>query len=71
MEINIRNHIKSNFENCKLKEIKEAIEESLKNEDEITLPGLGVFFELLWKTSSSDEKDEIVNTLEKALKKAE
>lgn len=70
MNINIREHIKNNFKNCKTTEIKEAIEESLKSEDEITLPGLGVFFELLWKTSNTNEKDDIINTLAKTLKKA-
>ena len=47
MNIDIREHIKNNFKNCDVKEIKESIEESLKEEDEITLPGMGVFFEIL------------------------
>lgn len=67
MEINIREHIKNNFKNSEIKEIKDAIEESLKENDEITLPGMGVFFEILWKNSDDSGKDYILNTLKKAL----
>lgn len=67
MNIDIREHIKNNFKNCDVKEIKESIEESLKEEDEITLPGMGVFFEILWKNSDESGKDFILNTLKKYL----
>ena len=67
MNIDIREHIKNNFKNCDIKEIKESIEESLKEEDEITLPGMGVFFEILWKNSDESGKDFILNTLKKSL----
>ena len=67
MNIDIREHIKNNFKNCDVKEIKESIEESLKEEDEITLPGMGVFFEILWKNSDESGKDFILNTLKKPL----
>ncbi len=67
MNIDIREHIKNNFKNCDVKEIKESIEESLKEEDEITLPGMGVFFEILWKNSDESGKDFILNTLKKSL----
>ena len=67
MNIDIREHIKNNFKNCDVKEIKESIEESLKEKDEITLPGMGVFFEILWKNSDESGKDFILNTLKKSL----
>lgn len=67
MNINIREHIKDNFKNCDVKEIKDSIEESLKDEDEITLPGMGVFFEILWKNTDESGKDFILNILKKAL----
>lgn len=67
MEINIREHIKNNFKDCETKEIKNAIEESLQENDEITLPGMGVFFEILWKNSDESGKDFILNTLKRAL----
>lgn len=67
MNIDIREHIKNNFKDCDIKEIKESIEESLKTEDEITLPGMGVFFEILWKNTDDSGKDFILNTLKKSL----
>ena len=67
MNINIREHIKNNFKNCDTKEIKESIEESLKDEDEITLPGMGVFFEIVWKNTDESGKDFILNILKKSL----
>lgn len=67
MNIDIREHIKSNFKDCSIKEIKESIEESLKENDEITLPGMGVFFEILWQNSDESGKDFILNILKNSL----
>jgi len=69
MNIDIRSHVIGNFINLPKDEIKESIIDSLKENDEIVLPGLGVFFELLWKHSSNSIKDEIITILEDAIKK--
>ena len=63
MNINIRNSIKNNFKDLDKTEIKKSIEESLKEKDEITLPGLGVFFEILWINSNEEKKEYILNIL--------
>ena len=63
MDINIRNHIKNNFKDTNKKEIKESIENSLKEKDEVTLPGLGVFFEILWENSDDNTKQKILDTI--------
>ena len=63
MNINIRNSIKNNFKDLDKSEIKKSIEESLKENDEITLPGLGVFFEILWLNSNEEKKEYILNIL--------
>ncbi len=68
MDINIRESIKDNFKNASIDEIKASIESSIKEGDEVTLPGVGVFFELLWNSCSSDEKDFILKKLEEKLK---
>ncbi len=65
MNIDIRKSIKDNFKNSDIEEIRKSIEESIKDKDEITLPGLGVFFEILWENTS--DKEEILNTLKKGL----
>lgn len=67
MNIDIRNSIKDNFKDSSNEEIIESIESATKDSDEITLPGLGVFLEILWKNSTSDEKKSIVDKIKKGL----
>jgi len=67
MNIDIRNSIKENFKDSSNDEIIESIESAIKDSDEITLPGLGVFLEILWKNSTSDEKKSIVDKIKKGL----
>ena len=61
MNIDIRKSIKNNFINSSKQEIIESIELSIKDKDEITLPGLGVFFEIIWEESNEKLKNEIIN----------
>ena len=63
MNIDIRESIINNFKDTNKEEISEAIESSIKDKEEITLPGLGVFFEILWNNSDKNLKDEIINIL--------
>lgn len=69
MNISIRNHIFGNFKDSNQEDIRMAIEDAVKDEEEITLPGLGVFFEVLWTVSSEDEKNIIIKKLHNKLKK--
>lgn len=69
MNISIRSHVIDNFKKLPKEEIEESIVESLKEQDEIVLPGLGVFFELLWKHANGSIKDEILSILEEAIEK--
>lgn len=68
MEINIRKSIKENFKGAEKDEIKTSITEAISNNDEITLPGLGIFFEILWNNSDINNQEYILDTLEKGLK---
>lgn len=65
--MDIRSYIKQNFKNNKIEEISDVINSSISEHDEITLPGLGVFFELLWENSNESDKSNILNTLKQAL----
>lgn len=67
MNIDIRKSIINNFKNINEKEIIESINESINKGDEITLPGLGVFFELLWNNSNKNDKEKIIKTIIKSL----
>lgn len=68
MNIDIRKSIINNFKNNSKNDIKEAIISSMNENDEITLPGLGVFFEILWKNSDEKHQDYILNIIESNLK---
>ncbi len=63
MDINIRDYIVNNFKNITPEDIKESIEDSIKKGDELTLPGLGVLFEIIWNASNDDDKNNIINKL--------
>lgn len=67
MEIDIRKSIMDNFKDADQNEIKQSIISSIEINDEITLPGLGVFFEILWKNSDENSQEFILNTLSKGI----
>ena len=68
MNIDIRQSIKDNFKSASSDEIKASITSSINEGDEVTLPGIGVFFEVLWNSSNDDEKEFILKKLEESLK---
>ena len=63
MQIDIRKSIVKNFHDMDVSEIRKSIEEALEEMEEVTLPGLGVFFEILWNNSGEDNKNYILNTI--------
>jgi len=67
MDIDIRKSIINNFKDSSIDEIKESIESSIEDRDEITLPGMGVFFEILWNNCDDSKKDYIIQTIKKGL----
>ena len=68
MNIDIRKSIKDNFKGATVDEIKASIDSSISEGDEVTLPGIGVFFEALWESCNDDERDFILKKLEGILK---
>ena len=65
MNIDIRKHIKHNFSNSTKEEIRNSIDASIEEQDEITLPGMGVLFEILWENSTN--KEQLLETIQKGL----
>ena len=65
--MSIKEHIISNFKSDSKEAISEAIDESIKEQDEVTLPGLGVFFTLLWNNSDEELKNKILDVIRKGL----
>ena len=64
MNINIREHIINNFKNDDVDVLRRAIEESISEKDEIALPGMGVFLEIIWKGASEEIKNKLLSILE-------
>jgi len=67
MDIDIRKSIVNNFKNSGIEDIRDSIETSIEDNEEITLPGLGVFFEILWNNADKEDKEFILRTIEKGL----
>ena len=67
--MSIKDYIVNNFKNDNKEAIKEAIVESINSKDEVTLPGMGVFMEIIWSNATDDMKEEMLTILENNLKK--
>lgn len=65
MNIDIRRSIKDNFKDSTSEEIVDSINSSIQDQDEITLPGMGVFFEILWVNSNDELKNNIIDIIKK------
>lgn len=68
MNTDIRKYIRNNFKDSDIQEIESTIDESVKSNDEIVLPGLGVFFEMTWKNESLHKQ--ILDTIYNEIKKS-
>ena len=61
--IKIREYIINNFKNDNESELMEAIDDSINEELEEALPGLGVFMEIIWKNANDNLKKELIDIL--------
>lgn len=68
MDIDIRSYIKNNFKGLSVEDIRSSIEESVEKKDEVTLPGLGVLFEIIWTSCSEEEKEKLLDLLSSQFK---
>lgn len=69
MDINIREHIINNFKGDNYETLRRAIDESVVAQDEVTLPGLGVFFELIWENADNELKDKLIMIIKQRVQK--
>ena len=65
----IREYIINNFKDDEITVIKDAIIDAINDNDEVALPGLGVFFLLNWDECNKEEKDKVVERIYKQIKK--
>ena len=62
-DIKIRDYIINNFQDDDTETIKKAIEDSIKEQNDVTLPGMVVFFEIIWTDANDEEKEKILEVL--------
>jgi len=69
MNLNLRHAVIANVSGNSQDELQDTIVDAIQSGEEKMLPGLGVLFEVFWNNASQDEKQEMLTTLEQALKK--
>lgn len=67
--MSIKEYIINNFKDDKHENLENAINECIKEQDEETLPGMGVFLELIWKGSNVEDRKKMINVLYQELHK--
>lgn len=64
MQINVRKSVLDNISNSTKDEIYTIINDSLSRKEDITLPGLGVLFEVIWSKANPGLKEQMVDLLQ-------
>ena len=68
METSIKEYIINNFKEDNIEEINKAIDESIGSQDEVTLPGLGVFLTLIWENANDELKQQLLKIIHENIK---
>ncbi|AVQ99577.1 small acid-soluble spore protein SspI [Oceanobacillus sp. M65] len=69
MDLNLRKAILTNIATNDQSQLEATIVDAIQDGEEKMLPGLGVLFELIWKASDEQEKQEMIDALEQGVKK--
>lgn len=70
MDLNLREAILANIATNDEEQLEATIVDAIQNGEEKMLPGLGVLFELIWKESSEQDRQEMIHALEAGVKQA-
>lgn len=65
MDFDLRKAILTNIQGKTEAQLRDMIETSIEDQDEKTLPGLGVIFEVMWVNLDYEFQDNLVKTLYK------
>ena len=68
-DLKIRDYIINNFKEDNKNTLRNTITECISDGDEETLPGMGVFLELIWNGSSEDIKKSMLDILFNEIRK--
>ena len=63
MNIDIRKSVLDNIKNNSKEEIYQTIKDAVNKKTDVTLPGLGVLFEVIWNKASEAAKQDLINYL--------
>lgn len=69
--MSIREHIINNFKGDDYDSLQSAINESIESNDEVTLPGMGVFFEIVWQGADQSLKNQIIQIIKERVSQGE
>ena len=69
MDMSIREHIINNFKGDDYNTLRQAIDESVTSQDEVTLPGLGVCLSIIWENADQELKNELIEIIKKRVEK--
>jgi len=67
MDIDIRKAVIANMKNNDSEQLEQTILEAIDRHEEKTLPGLGVLFELIWESSETQQKEDMIQALEEGI----
>ncbi|WP_042223279.1 small acid-soluble spore protein SspI [Oceanobacillus manasiensis] len=70
MDLNLRKAILTNIATNDQSQLEATIVDAIQDGEEKMLPGLGVLFELIWKASDEQDKQEMIDALEQGVKNA-
>ncbi|GKV66427.1 MULTISPECIES: small acid-soluble spore protein SspI [unclassified Sporosarcina] len=71
MDFQIRDAIAANMTDNSSSDVRSVIDDAIQRGEEHLLPGLGVFFEQLWKRADDTEKEQMTNELSQAFAQAQ
>lgn len=67
MDIDIRKAVIANMKNNNSEQLEQTILDAIEKHEEKTLPGLGVLFELIWESSATQQKEDMLQSLEEGI----
>ena len=65
----IKDYIINNFKDDDINTLRNTISECIREDDEETLPGMGVFLSLIWQGSDEDTKKSMLDILHEEIRK--
>lgn len=67
MDLNLRKAVIHNVSGNSEEELKNTIVDAIESNEEKTLPGLGVLFEIIWQHADQSEQEKMLATLHEGL----